>query len=118
MPGSFYPDNSHSSRQTSAAPWLTVAVSLLLLAFGVWGLLMLLTPAKGTWRAVGVVEEVGQSFVVIRHETIPGLMEGHSMDFFVESRTLLDGVKPGDRVRFLLKSTPNALLVVSLKKRS
>jgi Cu/Ag efflux protein CusF len=44
-------------------------------------------------------------------------MEGHSMDFFVESRALLDGIKPGDRVRFRLKSTPNALLVVSLEKR-
>ncbi len=104
-------------RQTSSGPWLVVAALLLVLGSGVLGLLGLLTPAKGTWRAVGVVEEVGQSFVVIRHETIPGLMEGHSMDFFLESKTLLDGVKPGDRVRFLLKSTPNALLVVRLEKR-
>jgi hypothetical protein len=103
--------------QTSSRPWLVLGLLLLVLGLGVWGFLVLLTPALGTWRAVGVVEEVGQSFVVIRHETIPGLMEGHSMDFFVESKTLLDGVKPGDRVRFLLKSTPNALLVVSLEKR-
>lgn len=105
------------SPETSSRPWLVVTPLLLVLVAGVWGFLTFLTPAKGTWRAVGVVEEGGQSFVVIRHETIPGLMEGHSMDFFVESRALLDGIKPGDRVRFRLKSTPNALLVVSLEKR-
>ena len=104
--------------ETSSRPWLVVALLILVLGAGVWGFLTFLAPAKGTWRAVGVVEEVGQSVVVIRHETIPGLMEGHSMDFFVESRRLLDGVKPGDRVRFQLKSTPGALLVVSLEKRS
>lgn len=104
--------------QTSSRRWLVLGLLLLVLGAGVWEILMFLAPEPGTWRAVGVVEEVGQTFVVIRHETIPGLMEGHSMDFFVESRTLLDGVRPGDRVRFLLKSTPNALLVVRLEKRS
>ena len=110
-------NDSPRSPETSPQPWLVVTPLLLVLAAGVWGFLTYLTPAKGTWRAVGVVEEVGQTVVVIRHETIPGLMEGHSMDFFVESTQLLDGVKPGDRVRFRLKSTPGALLVVSLEKR-
>ncbi|HLC40192.1 MAG TPA: copper-binding protein [Methylomirabilota bacterium] len=104
-------------RQTSSRPWLVVAMLLLVLGLVTGGLLMALTPAKGTWRATGVVEEVGQTLVLIRHETIPGLMEGHSMDFFVESKNLLDGIRPGDRVRFTLKSTPNTLLVVRLEKQ-
>lgn len=105
------------SRQTAAGPWLVTALLLLVLGAGVWGFLTLLSPEKGTWRAVGIVEAVGQDFVVIRHETIPGLMGARSSVFFVASRGLLDGVGPGDRVRFLLKSPTNAPVLVSLEKR-
>jgi Cu/Ag efflux protein CusF len=106
-----------SQRLTSPRPWLIAIAILLLLGLGVWGLLNALKPEKGTWLVAGTVDEVGQDTIIINHETIPDLMKGHSMLFFVESKALLNGIKAGDRVRFVLKSTPGALLIVRLEKR-
>lgn len=104
-------------RQTSSAPWLVVGLLLLVLGAGVWGVLMLLAPEKGTWRAVGVVEAVGQDFVVIRHDAVAGVLEGRRTAFFVASNGLLEGVRPGDRVRFVAKSPPNERVLVGLERR-
>lgn len=105
------------SRQTSSRPWLIVGLLLLLLGGGVWGFLLLLAPEKGTWWSVGVVEAVGEEFVVIRHGTVPALPGAQSTAFFVASKTLLDGVKPGDRVRFVAKSPPNERILIGLEIR-
>ena len=54
--------------------------------------------------------------VVLDHDPIVGLMdEKMSMPFIAASTDLFNGVKPGDRVEFGLKSTPDALLVISLR---
>jgi len=54
--------------------------------------------------------------VVLDHDPIVGLMdEKMSMPFIAASTDLFSGVKPGDRVEFGLKSTPDALLVIFLR---
>jgi len=57
--------------------------------------------------------------ILVRHEAVPGLMDDmESMLFFTESKAMLDdaGLKPGDRVRFTVRKTPDKLLVVDLRK--
>ena len=80
----------------------------------------------GVYHGFGVVVEVvpapsqldaTRPVVVLRHEPIKDLMdEGMTHPFLVRSERLLRGITPGTRVRFTLKDTPGALLVVRLEK--
>jgi hypothetical protein len=55
--------------------------------------------------------------IIIHHDPIPRLMdEAMSMPFVAASTKLFEGLRPGDRVTFGLKDTPEALLVVSLER--
>ena len=81
--------------------------------------------APKEWRGAGVVLAVlpppsdlhaTRPVVVIQHEAIPGLMEdAMAMPFLVASTALFDGLKPGDRIAFVLRDVPDALLVVSIE---
>jgi hypothetical protein len=55
--------------------------------------------------------------VVIRHDPIAGLMD-ESMEhpFIAASTRLFDHLEPGDRVAFGMKTTRDALLVISLTR--
>ena len=55
--------------------------------------------------------------IIIHHDPVPGLMEeAMSMPFIAASTKLFEGLRPGDRIAFGLKTTPEALLVVSLER--
>jgi Cu/Ag efflux protein CusF len=55
--------------------------------------------------------------VVLRHDPIANLMdETMEHPFIAASATLFAGLKAGDRVTFEMKTTRDALLVVSLKR--
>jgi len=55
--------------------------------------------------------------IIIHHEAIPGLMdEPMSMPFIAASPKLIRGLRTGDAIAFGLKSTPDALLVVSIER--
>jgi Cu/Ag efflux protein CusF len=55
--------------------------------------------------------------VVLRHDPIVGLMdESMEMPFIAASTALFAGLKPGDHVEFGLKTTPDALLVIFLRR--
>ena len=55
--------------------------------------------------------------VVLHHDPIPGLMdEKMSMPFIAASMALFKGLEAGDRVAFGLKVTPDALLVISMRR--
>jgi Cu/Ag efflux protein CusF len=55
--------------------------------------------------------------IVLYHDPIVGLMdEKMSMPFIAASTALFSGFKAGDRVEFGLKSTEEALLVISLRR--
>ena len=55
--------------------------------------------------------------IIIYHDPVPGLMDGAmSMPFIAASTTLFRDLRPGDRIAFGLKTTPDALLVVSIER--
>jgi hypothetical protein len=84
------------------------------------------TRTAGDWRGTGVVLALlpppsslhpERPVVIIEHEPIAGLMdERMAMPFVAASTTLFQGLQPGDRVRFELKNTPDALLVIVLER--
>ena len=55
--------------------------------------------------------------VTLDHEDIPGLMKAMRMDFKVEDKKLLDGLKPGDEVRGRLKREESGYTLTRLEKR-
>ena len=60
--------------------------------------------AKRLYEGVGVIVAVlpRNSRVVVDHEEIEGFMSAMEMSYMVSPATLLQGVKPGDKVRFTL----------------
>lgn len=100
---------------------LLVAGGLIGFFLGVWdagprsdyqgtGVVVSLLPPPSTLHATRPV-------IIIHHEPIPGLMEeAMSMPFIAASTRLLEGLRPGDRVKFRMQVTPEALLVVSLER--
>jgi Cu/Ag efflux protein CusF len=54
--------------------------------------------------------------IFITHETIPGLMEGMTMGFEAEDPKILDGLGPGDPVRFTLAQKGARLYLVAVER--
>ena len=76
------------------------------------GVVVALLPAPSSMHATRPV-------IVLDHEPIAGLMEERmSMPFIAASAELFRGLVPGDRVAFALAETPDALLVVALRRLS
>lgn len=84
------------------------------------------SPGAPDWRGRGVILKLlpppsdlhaTRPVVVIQHEPIPGLMdEAMAMPFIAASTTLFAGLHAGDHVAFGLKETPDALLVISIRR--
>jgi len=100
---------------------IPLLVVLLLAGFaaGIWGSYRAVFPAKGLYRVTGTFEtRWGETMILVKHDAVPGLMEEmSSMAFFAESKELLDraALRPGDRVRFTIRSLPDKLLVVEIQ---
>jgi Cu/Ag efflux protein CusF len=81
--------------------------------------------AKPDWRGTGVILKLlpppsdlhaTRPVIVLQHDAIPGLMEeAMTMPFIAASTALFRGHQTGERVRFGLKDTPGALLVISIE---
>jgi Cu/Ag efflux protein CusF len=55
--------------------------------------------------------------IIIHHDPIAGLMdESMDMPFIAASSELFRDLRAGDRIAFGLQATPDALLVVSIKR--
>lgn len=82
--------------------------------------------AAPDYRGAGVIEALlpapsslhaTRPVIVIRHGPIPPLMnEEMSMPFIAASADLFRDLRPGDRITFGLKDTPDALLVISVER--
>lgn len=80
--------------------------------------------ARPDWRGTGVILKLlpppsdlhaTRPVIVLQHEPIPGLMdEAMTMPFIAASAALFRGHHAGERVRFGLKDTADALLVISI----
>jgi Cu/Ag efflux protein CusF len=74
------------------------------------GVVVAVMPAPSSLHATRPV-------IVLQHHPIPGLMdEEMSMPFIAASADLLRDLKVGDRVAFVLRDTPGALLVISVAR--
>lgn len=73
--------------------------------------------ATKSWTVNGIVRDVpaGTSLVIITHDAMPGLMDAMTMAFRVADRSLVVGLRPGDRVRFTVVTTDKDLFVVALR---
>jgi len=102
------------------AAWFVIAAPAVAGAQGASG-----STSKPDYQGTGVIVglhpppsslHATRPVVVLDHEPIVGLMdEKMEMPFIAASTELFKGLKPGDRVEFGLKSTPDALLVISLR---
>lgn len=112
-----------SSRRLAVASGLGLAIVAAL----VWSLHARSgTAPKPDYRGTGVVVALlpppsnlhaTRPVIIISHDPVPGLMdEAMSMPFIAASTTLFRDLRPGDRIAFGLKTTPDALLVVSIER--
>jgi Cu(I)/Ag(I) efflux system periplasmic protein CusF len=74
--------------------------------------------AEGIWSADGIVRVIAPQInrVFIDHGDIPGLMEAMTMAFEPEEPGILNGLSPGDRVRFTLRQQGERLILVNIEK--
>jgi Cu/Ag efflux protein CusF len=74
--------------------------------------------AEGSWSADGIVRVIAPEInrIFIDHGDIPGLMEAMTMAFEPEDPQLLNGLSPGDRVRFTLRKQGERLILVKIEK--
>ena len=66
----------------------------------------------------GVVEGIDKSgeMIQINHGDIKGYMPAMSMPYRVKDRSMLDLVKPGDKVTFTLEDTSKGAVLIEIKK--
>lgn len=71
-----------------------------------------------TYVATGVIQRLDPEHlvVVIQHERIEGFMEAMTMPFHAERAELLVDLRPGDKVRFTLRQTPQQVLVTQIER--
>jgi Cu/Ag efflux protein CusF len=72
------------------------------------------------WAVRGIVRVVAPEInrIFIDHQDIPGLMEAMTMAFEPADPTLLNGVAPGDRVRFTIQEQGERLILVGIEKEA
>jgi Cu/Ag efflux protein CusF len=72
----------------------------------------------GSWSAHGIVRVIAPEInrIFIDHGDIPGLMEAMTMAFEPEHPNMLNGLAPGDPVRFMLKQQGERLILVGIEK--
>ncbi len=71
-----------------------------------------------TYQGVGVVKSVNPKFpsIEIDHQEIKGLMEGMTMEFHVQDRSLLQGLAAGDHIEFNIESGVGGLKITAIRK--
>ena len=75
-------------------------------------------PELSSWTVRGIVRSVMTPLgaVFLTHEAMPGLMEAMTMGFEAENPKLLNGLVPGDPVRFTVRKDGDRLILVSIEK--
>ena len=75
-------------------------------------------PTPESWTVRGIVRSVIPKLgaVFLTHEAMPGLMDAMTMGFEAESPKMLDGLAPGDPVRFTVRKDGERLVLVAIEK--
>jgi Cu/Ag efflux protein CusF len=74
--------------------------------------------APGSWSAQGIVRVIAPEInrIFIDHGEIPGLMEAMTMAFEPEDPKIVNGLAPGDQVRFTLQRKGERLFLIAVEK--
>jgi len=75
-------------------------------------------PGPQSWTVRGIVRSVIPKLgaVFLTHEALPGLMDAMTMGFEAEDPKILDGLAPGDFVRFTVRRDGEKLVLVMIEK--
>jgi Cu/Ag efflux protein CusF len=75
-------------------------------------------PTPQSWTVRGIVRSVIPKLgaIFLTHEAMPGLMDAMTMGFETEDAKLLDGLVPGDAVRFTVRKDGERLILVTIDK--
>jgi len=75
-------------------------------------------PKDGDYNGKGVVTKLNpdQGSIELDHEEIKDMMPAMQMEFFVSDKKILDGLKVGDKVDFVLRYKNPTETIVSIKK--
>ena len=75
-------------------------------------------PSAQSWTVRGIVRSLIPKLgaVFLTHEAMPGLMDAMTMGFEADDPKLLDGLAPGDPVRFTVRREGEQLILVSIEK--
>ena len=75
-------------------------------------------PTPESWTVRGIVRSVIPKLgaVFITHEAMPGLMDAMTMGFEADAPQMLDGLGPGDPVRFTVRKDGERLVLVAIEK--
>ena len=76
------------------------------------------TPKNGDYDAKGSVTKINleAGSVEVDHEDIKDLMPKMLMEFFVSDKKMLDGLKVGDKIDFVIRYKDHTETIVSIKK--
>ena len=76
-------------------------------------------PKDGLYPSKGKVTKINNELgsVELNHEEIVGVMPPMIMEFYVKDKSLLDGLKVGDNVDFVLEYKHPSETIVEIKKR-
>ena len=75
-------------------------------------------PKDGNYTSKGKVTKINPDMpsVELNHEEIVGVMPPMIMEFYVKEKSLLDGLKVGDNVEFILEYKHPSETIVGIKK--
>jgi Cu/Ag efflux protein CusF len=75
-------------------------------------------PKDGDYHSKGVVTKINLEIgsIELNHEEIKDVMPAMQMEFFVGDKKLLDGIKVGDKVDFVLRYKDPGETIVSITK--
>lgn len=68
-------------------------------------------------RGVVVAVDARKSRLVVDHEEIPGFMAAMVMNYLVSPATLLDGLRPGEKIRFTIDEDRRAIVGIAPSSR-
>ena len=74
--------------------------------------------APQSWTVRGIVRSVIPKLgaIFLTHESFPGLMDAMTMGFETDNPKLLDGLAPGDAVRFTVRREGERLVLIAIEK--
>jgi Cu(I)/Ag(I) efflux system protein CusF len=73
---------------------------------------------EGDYPGVGTVTKINNELgsLELDHEEIPGLMPAMRMEFFITDKAMLNGLRVGDRVDFVLRHKASSETILSVTK--